>query len=258
MESRSIAKWQQAGWELVDQRTGALHTTLNLRRPKPKVPWIPIGASVGVLLGLAAVGAVVSALQGGDAQPSAAPQPTVAAAPTQGGDAEPSAAPTPPVVAAPRPPVAAAPGDVPLQVPSAGAPTRGAPQTGQALTTANSDELAALLAVPDYCDGSIGTFAATYEGMTIQFDGSIAAVSNHEGFDTRYDILLAPGDKGPESALGPAFQFQDVGILDLAFTGPNVPDAVGTGDLLRLTAQVVEFNQTQCLFLLDPVSTEIR
>ena len=40
MESRSIAKWQEAGWELVDQRTGTLHTTLDLRRLKPEVPWM--------------------------------------------------------------------------------------------------------------------------------------------------------------------------------------------------------------------------
>jgi hypothetical protein len=37
--SRTIAKWQEAGWELDSQRQGALRTELTFRRVKPKGPW---------------------------------------------------------------------------------------------------------------------------------------------------------------------------------------------------------------------------
>ena len=35
-EARSIAKWQTAGWEHLDQKPGSLRTTLQFRRVKPK------------------------------------------------------------------------------------------------------------------------------------------------------------------------------------------------------------------------------
>lgn len=83
-------------------------------------------------------------------------------------------------------------------------------------------------------------------------------MANHGDYDTRYDILVAPGNKGPESAVGPAFKFEDVNVFDLNLTGAKIPDSVGEGDRFRFVAQVLEYNPDQCLFLLAPVSTSVR
>ncbi|GAA1758422.1 DUF4839 domain-containing protein [Luedemannella helvata] len=80
----------------------------------------------------------------------------------------------------------------------------------------------------------------------------------HGDYKTRYDFLLGPGDKGPRTAVGPAFKFEDVNILDLKLTGKKIPTSVGEGDKFRFVAEVGKFNADQCLFFLDPVSTEVR
>jgi hypothetical protein len=132
------------------------------------------------------------------------------------------------------------------------------PDAEQVLTADNSEEFAALLAVPDYCDETIAPFVAKYGGRTIEFDGSVANLANHGDYDTRYDILVAPGNKGPESTEGPAFKFEDVNVADLNLTGAGIPDSVGAGDRFRFVARVVEYNPNQCLLFLAPVSSRAR
>ena len=78
----------------------------------------------------------------------------------------------------------------------------------------------------------------------------------HGSYETRYDILLGPGDKGASTGIGPAFKFDNVDIYDLNLTGANQPDSIGTGDRLHFVAEVGEFNPTTCLFFLRPVSTK--
>jgi hypothetical protein len=227
-ETRSITKWQKDGWELVAQSTGTLHTTLNFRRVKPKVPWLPIAVLAGVVLLLAVIGGIVSALQGEEGKAPGPSNPAAAAS------------------------------EEPSEKPEPETSESSEPDAEQILTPENNEELAALLAVSDYCDDTVGSFATKYDDRTIEFDGSIALMANHGDFNTRYDFLIAPGDQGPEATRGPAFKFEDVNVLDLHLTGPNIPDAVGTGDLLHVVARVDEYNPTQCLFFLDPVTTEIR
>jgi hypothetical protein len=134
----------------------------------------------------------------------------------------------------------------------------GKPEADQILTAANSEKFAALLAVPDYCDESIAPFVAEYADRTIEFGGSIANMANHGDYNTRYDILVAPGDRGPESTVGPAFKFEDVNVFDLHLTGAEIPNSVGEGDRFRFVAQVVKYNPDQCLLFLAPVSTRVR
>lgn len=129
------------------------------------------------------------------------------------------------------------------------------PPAEQTLTVRNNKDLAVLLKVGDPCDEKVATFATSYAGRTIEFDGSVAAMANHEDYTTRFDILLAPGSKGANSSVGPAFQFQDVNIFDLNLTGA---DTVGVGDKLHIVATVGEVDPDQCLFLLVPVSTTVR
>lgn len=126
------------------------------------------------------------------------------------------------------------------------------------LTVENSADLAALLAEPDYCADRIAAFAATYRGRIIEFDGNIAAMNRHGDYETRFDVLVYPGDYSETSVIGPAFQFRDVNYQDLHLTGPNVPDSVGQGINLHITAEVGEYETSSCLFLLEPVSIEVR
>jgi len=58
--------------------------------------------------------------------------------------------------------------------------------------------------------------------------------------------------------VGPAFRFEDVNVLDLNLTGANKHDHVGAGDRLHIDAEVGQFNPDQCIFFLEPVSTEVR
>jgi Domain of unknown function (DUF4839) len=148
--------------------------------------------------------------------------------------------------------------ETPSETPAPDTDASREPDAEQVLTADNSEEFAALLAVPDYCDETIAPFVAKYGGRTIEFDGSVANLANHGDYDTRYDILVAPGNKGPESTEGPAFRFEDVNVADLNLTGAGIPDSVGAGDRFRFVARVVEYNPNQCLLFLAPVSSRVR
>ena len=125
------------------------------------------------------------------------------------------------------------------------------------LTAANNPELAALLA-GDECGDSIAQFASKYRGRTIEFDGNIGAMQPHEDYDTRYDILVLAGDFNPETSHGPNFQFRDVNTTsDMHWTG-DTTGTIGPGTNLHVVAEVGDFDADHCLFLLEPVSTQVR
>jgi len=129
----------------------------------------------------------------------------------------------------------------------------------EVLTVENSSDLAALLAITDYCIEPASVFAAQHQGKTIAFDGSIGAMIPHGDYKIRYDILIGAGDFSETTSPGPAFQFRDVNATsDMHFTDTDRPDTMGVGDNLRLTARVVGFAESSCLFLLDPVRTSFR
>lgn len=137
-------------------------------------------------------------------------------------------------------------------------PTTSESGTAAPLTVRTSKDLAALVKVGSYCDPTVKTFAEKYAGQEIEFDGSIVALNKHGSYNTRYDIGIAPGDKGASSTDGPFFQFQDVNtITDLHYKG-SVPDSIGIGSKLHLVAQVGDYNSKSCLFQLTPVSTRVR
>jgi hypothetical protein len=127
------------------------------------------------------------------------------------------------------------------------------------LTAETSPELAALLTVRDNCGADVAAFAEEYAGQTLAFNGNIGAMANHGRYSTRYDILIVAGDFGTDGHGGPTFQYRDVNTTnDLHYVGSNVPDAIGVGDNLRLTARIEGYEEQSCLFLLEPVSTEFR
>jgi hypothetical protein len=218
-----ISKAQKDGWELVEQAQGTLRSTLNFRRPKKPQPWLLIGAAATVLVILAIVIGAASALTG-EGERDESDKPTAAAS------EKPSATP---------------------------APTATEPAATEVITLQNNSEFAALLKA-DYCDDANLDFATRHKGKTVAFNGSIVNMAPHGDYDTRYDFLLGPGDKGPNTTVGPAFKYEDVNIIDLKLTGKKIPATVGVGDKFRFVAEVGEFNAAQCLFFLDPVSTEVR
>lgn len=129
----------------------------------------------------------------------------------------------------------------------------------EVLTVKNNEELAALLAVKDEHDPIVAEFAKKYAGRTIKFDGNIAHMMKHGGYTTRYDILIYVGDYSETTFSGPSFKFEDVSVVtDLNLIGSNIPDTIGMGQNLHITAVVEEYNENSGLFLLEPVSTEIR
>lgn len=126
------------------------------------------------------------------------------------------------------------------------------------LTINNNEDLEAVLAVKDPFDPIVGEFAIKYAGRIIEFDGNIANMMQHENYNTRYDILIYAGDYTETTAIGPSLKFEDVIVLDLKLTGSEIPDNIGMGLTLYITAVVEEYNETTGLFILEPISTEIR
>lgn len=231
-EARSIAKWEQQGWELDAQKPGTLRTELVFRKPKEPFPFKPL-AALGAIIVVLFIGLVISSiLEEDDSEPAAAPAQTPE-------PAEPSGEPSEELSAAPS------------ESASEPSPT---PAEEEPLTPRSNPEFATILQ-GDNCGPQLRRFAEKYEGRTVEFDGSVAAVANHGDFDTRFDFLIAPGDAGAESAVGPSFKFEDVNFFDLNVSGT---DSISLDDRLRVTAVIQEYNSGQCVLLLDPVATSAR
>ncbi|HWU30030.1 MAG TPA: DUF4839 domain-containing protein [Microbacterium sp.] len=228
-EKLMISKWEKDGWELVTQNAGKLRTELVFRRPKPKVQWKLFAIIGGVLVVLGIFIGIMAAITGGD----------------KDGDAGPASTPSAEAVA---------PRDEPSTKPEE--PVATAPAEETPLTAENNADLAALLTGPQ--DGpTVEAFATQYSGQLIEFDGSIGAMNKHEGYTTRYDIMIVNGDYSEtHSNGGPSFQFRDVNITnDLHLTG-DVPDTIGVGTNVHVIARVGSIDGQ--LFLLEPVQTSVR
>ncbi|MDT0234442.1 DUF4839 domain-containing protein [Curtobacterium sp. BRB10] len=233
MESRTAARWVQDGWEVVSQKQGRLQSELEIRRPVRKISRraLVIGGGVAsvlvVVIVLGATGVFGSASSEKDNRADGIPTTATTASRT----------PTPS---------------------SASASPAETTADATVITAANTSQFAALLQLGEYCDSSIGAFAKDYGGRTVAFDGSILKMNNHDSYTTRYDILLGAGDFSTTKSRGPAFQFEDVNTtFDLHYVA-DVPDTIGEGTNIAVTAKVVAYNSNQCLLRLEPVQTAIR
>lgn len=126
----------------------------------------------------------------------------------------------------------------------------------QILTVENCDDLANLL-INDSGD-TIKAFVEKYKNKTIEFDGHISAVSNHNDYKTRYDILMYAGDYVKESAKGPNFRFEDVNTNDLGIDDLYLPSFVSAGSNVRIVAEVENYNDVSGVLKLDPISIQSR
>lgn len=133
------------------------------------------------------------------------------------------------------------------------------PPTDEVITAKNNPEFAALLAITDSGSRAIEEFVTKYEGRTLEFDANICAMNKHGDNKTRFDILICAGDYSETSSTGPNFQFKDVNVTnDLHLAGSQIPDTVGRGQNLRVSAKVKGLNGKQELVFLDPVRTTFR
>jgi len=132
------------------------------------------------------------------------------------------------------------------------------PEIPETLTAQNSKEFAAVLRVSNECDDKFKRFAEKYAEHQIAFDGSIAAMAQHGDTETRFDMLVGPGDKGVNTSTGPQFHFYDKNSLDMNLTGSKVPEYIKAGQEYRFVAQVGEYNEDTCLWRLSPVETKVR
>ena len=128
----------------------------------------------------------------------------------------------------------------------------------QNITVDNNEEFRALIESPEPDNATIEQFVSKYKGRTIEFDGNAADVGAHNSYKTRFDFLIHAGDYNPNSTHGPNFKFSDVAYYDLHLTGANIPDSIGTGQNLHIVAEILEYNSTQELFYLKPVTTSAR
>jgi hypothetical protein len=271
-EAITRSKLENEGWEFVSQTPAALRTEMSFRRPKPKallaylqqgwaafrrLPRTAQRALAGALAAVVVLVVVVSvvASQGGDAPVAAAPPSTEAAVPNPAASSVPSSS-TP---AGPPATETAAPPENPEEPAEEPADEPTDPSgAAEVLTAKNNKDLAAILATTDTCGSRVQSFAKKYEGRTVEFDGSVSAMNNHDSHKTRFDIMVSPGNKGSQSTRGPNFQFRDVNYYDLNLVGDDIPDSVGLDDKLHVVATVDRFPSNQCLLLIEPVSTRVR
>jgi len=226
-EKLMIAKWEKDGWELLAQNPGKLRTELTFRRPKPKVQW-KLFAIIGGVLAVCAIIVLIGVNLSRDdtTDPESTPATESSSAPRD----EPSAAPDEPVATAPAE-------DAPL-------------------TIENNADLAALLTGP--AEGpSVEAFAQKYAGRIVEFDGAVAMMNAHEGYTTRYDILIVSGDfSETHSNGGPSFQFRDVNLTNDLHLTDDSPETIGIGTNVHIIARIGSFKDP--LFQLEPVQTRVR
>lgn len=127
------------------------------------------------------------------------------------------------------------------------------------LTVENCPELAAMLELKADLDPSYGKFAETYKNRIIEFDGCITYLTNHEEYNTRYDLLISAGNYVNEDTAnpGPTFKFIDVGVYELG-DGLKLSDFVKIGSNIRIQAKVKKYNSDTGIFELDPVLVNAR
>lgn len=234
MEARTIAKWTADGWEFVGQTPGAISSELSFRRVKRKISRAVIAAAAGIAV-LVVVAITIGAITERNDPTSAAPP--VSATTDPGGSASETGAPT-------------------TRASTTAAASPSEPTPVATLTTTNNDFAKVLKA--DYCDDRIDTFATKYEGETVEFAGIILDLAPRGDTKTRYDILIAPGDK-VEATEGPLFRYEDVNTTnDFGWASSDIPDTVGKGSKLLFAARVGDFDTDRCLLSMTPVATQGR
>lgn len=101
-------------------------------------------------------------------------------------------------------------------------------------------------------------FSTLYFGETIEFDGYIADIINHENYDTRYDVLILGGDYGASPSLGPYFRFTDVNTFDMGIEDLFLPSYMSSNTNVHVVAVVGSYSSDYGWLELNPVSITAR
>lgn len=133
-------------------------------------------------------------------------------------------------------------------------------EQSETITAANNEELASVMAVTNEYDSIVGEFVEKYKGQTIEFDGCISLVANHDEYDTRYDLLLSAGDYVNEDTVnpGPLFKMEDVNTTDMGISDLYLPEFISAGNNVHVVAKISEYDYDRGLLMLDPVLVEER
>lgn len=128
----------------------------------------------------------------------------------------------------------------------------------EVLTAKNNNDFAALLKLGDNCSNKVTQFANEYEGRRVKFDGSVAALTAHGSFKTRFDMMVGAGDFDPNTASGPTFQFSDKNAFDMNLTGKKIPGHISVGQNYTFVADLGDYDADTCLYQLSPIETKVR
>lgn len=128
-----------------------------------------------------------------------------------------------------------------------------------ALTVETNEDFASLMSSKDN-NSLYLEFANQYKGQTIEFNAHIDYVTNHDKYDTRYDILLSGGDWVDENTVspGPLFKIEDKNTYGLGLDGLYLPDWVKVGTNIKVTATIVKFNENAGFMAINPISISER
>lgn len=127
------------------------------------------------------------------------------------------------------------------------------------LTTANCQDLAAMLALDADMDDSYKEFVDKYRFNTIEFDGCINYIYVNREHGTLYNMLISAGDYVDENAEnpGPTFRLENIPIYSFG-TGSMVPVFIKVGSNIKIKAEVIDYIPDTGMFELYLVSIEER
>ena len=123
------------------------------------------------------------------------------------------------------------------------------------ITANNNQEFAAVLSNNTDDDSSYISFSEKYNYQVIEFDGHIEYLGLAENYNTRWEVLIVSGDfTGWDSSYtGPVFKTRDFNIQNVGFEG-----LMETEMNVHVVARIEEYNQTQQLFYINPITITQR
>ena len=123
------------------------------------------------------------------------------------------------------------------------------------ITVDNNPEFAAVLSNRTDDDSSYIAFAEKYNNQIIEFDGHVEYLDLAENYKTRWEALIVSGDwAGWESVYtGPVFKTRDFNMQEVKFEG-----LMETEMNVHVAGRIMEYNEAQQLFFIDPITITQR
>lgn len=124
------------------------------------------------------------------------------------------------------------------------------------LTENNNSDFRELLGITNQTDTTaISKFVYAHIGDTIEFNGCVAFVQQHENYKTRFDVAIVSGNYYDDRVYGPLFAFENVNFGDMNVSGT---DTVTGGMNFIITAKILGFSDDGGYIILEPISLKAR